>query len=276
MRGKIVRALVLGLLSLWVAAAASAHGRLPKGTAYAAEIRVTVTYDGIFAKTANFHTDCTDADGNDVQQGITETQREHIDRTVRFRHITVPVVPAFRLGKAARRLALKPAITDPGHVSADFSSYRITGTQADDSTCPQTLTNYICDGNIENPGPILGTMASGEDGFAPEIFDIPVFSNEVGAPAGCAATGESDVATDLGTTAAQAYPAWQEVRLQGLLSSRFYALRTRHEVDFTVPVGPAAPCSDSSADSCTQSATGSAHVKLQRLFLYRTKRSYAK
>jgi hypothetical protein len=269
-------AAVAVLLSLVGAGTAFGKGRLSKGFPYAAEISATVTYDATFTQDAVDDDPCGDADGNTVDQQVTSHEQEHLDRTVQFKHITVPVVPEWTLGAAARRLALKPTITDPGTVRSDGSTYDLSGNLIGQDTCPGTKTPYDCPGTITNVGQLDSVLISGGEGFDPEIDEIPIFSGQIADPVTCPPIDDNEIPTLLGIDAAQAHPGWASVILHTGLSPRFYALRTKPQLAWSVPVNGAAPCPDSGQLSCTQTVTGVAHIAIKRLFLYRTKRSYAK
>jgi hypothetical protein len=243
---------------------------------YAAEVSVSVEYDATFSQDAVFDEPCGDANGNTIHQHYTEHEQEDLDRTVLFKHITVPVVPAWKLGAAARQLALKPTITDPGAVHPDRTTYDLSGTLVGQDSCPASTTEYDCAGTISNPGKILSVLISREDGFDAEAFELPVFSEQVADPTGCGATGVTDIASMLGIAASRAHPGWGEVVLHSNLDPRHYELRTNARVGWTVPVDGAASCSGNGTVSCSQTVSGDATVTIKRLFLYRTERSYAK
>jgi hypothetical protein len=257
------------------APAALAKGRIPQHFAYAAEVRVTVTYDATFTRDSVFDEPCGDANGDTIDQQYPAHEQEHLDRTIVFRHITVPVVAPSELGKAAKRLALKPTITDPGTVQSDGSTYDLSGDLISDDGCPGTTTHYDCPGTVTNLPKIASLLISGGDGFDAELYEIPVAGDEVADPLSCDALEENDIPTMLGIDAKQAHPGWGAVVLHSGLNPRLYALRTKPEVTWSVPVNGADPC-DGDAVSCTQTVTGSAHIAIQRLFRYFTRHSYAK
>ncbi len=277
LRGGVIVAVVL-LLGATGTAVGKGHGngRIPKHFAYAAEIRVIVGYDATFTQDASNDDPCGDADGNTVDQQTTSHEQEHLDRTILYKHITVPVVPESALGAAARRLALKPTITDPGTVQSDGSTYDLSGTLIGQDSCPGTKTRYDCPGTITNPTKLDSVLISAGDGFTPEDYELPVFSNQIADPLTCAPISETDIANQLGIDASQAHPGWAEVILHTGLTPRFYALRTKPQVSWSVPVSGAEPCPDNGATSCRQTVTGQAHITMKKLFLYFTKGSYAK
>ncbi len=258
------------------AGTALGKGRVPKGFVYAAEVSVSVEYDATFTQDAVNDEPCGDAAGNTIDQHYTSHEQEDLDRTVQFKHITVPVVPAWTLGAAARRLALKPTITDPGTVHPDRTTYDLSGTLIGQDSCPGTTTEYDCPGTIFNPGKIASVLISREDGYDAETYELPVFSEQVADPATCGATGANDIANMLGIAASQAHPGWAEVILHTNVNPHLYELRTKARVGWTVPVDGAARCAGNGQVSCTQTVSGHATVTIKRLFVYRTKRSYAK
>lgn len=258
------------------AGTALGKGRIPKGFAYAAEVSVSVEYDAVFTQDAVNDEPCGDAAGNTIDQHYDSHEQEDLDRTIQFKHITVPVVPAGILGAAAPRLALKPTITDPGTVHSDFTTYDLSGTLIGQDSCPGTTTDYDCPGTIFNPGKIYSVLISRQDGYDAETFELPVFSGQIADPLTCGATGANDIANMLGIAASAAHPGWAGVILHSNLNPRLYALRTKAQVGWTVPVEGATPCAGNGQVSCTQTVSGHATVTIKRLFLYRTKRSYAK
>jgi hypothetical protein len=269
-------AAVSALLLLGGAGTAMAKGRVAKGFAYAAEVSVSVEYDATFTQDAVNDEPCGDANGNTIHQHYTSHEEEDLDRTVQFKHITVPVVPAWKLGAAAGRLALKPTITDAGTVHQDHTTYDLSGTLIGQDSCPATTTEYDCPGTIFNPGKIDSVLISRQDGFDAEVFELPVFSGQIADPLTCGANGANDIANLLGIAASEAHPGWAEVILHSNINPHLYELRRKARVGWTVPVDGATPCSGNGQVSCTQTVSGHATVTIKRRFLYRTKRSYAK
>jgi hypothetical protein len=202
-----------------------------------------------------------------------------------FRHITVPVVSRAELGKAAKRLALKPTITDPGRVTSEKSAYDLSGSSVtDNNPCPQVISDYECRGAVTNISPLSSALISTDGGFDPEVFQLSVRTVQDGSPAGCDAIGDSDLVANLDIAAAGAYPGsggggdWGVVTVHTGLRPRFYALLDKRKVEFTEPIGPAVPCAAPQfpEDRCKQTITGTAHIVMQRLLLHRTKKRYAK
>lgn len=204
-------AAVVVLLSLVGSETAIAKGRIPKGFAYAAEVRVSVEYDATFTRDATNDDPCGDANGNQIHQPIDAHEQEVLDRTILFKHITVPVVPESALGAAAARLALPAIITDPGRVTSEHSTYELSGDTLDQSTCPGTKAKYKCTGTIYNPTGIYSVLSSSADGYHATDFARPVFSDQFARPSTCGFIGADDIPTLLGNDASQptkAGPRW--------------------------------------------------------------------
>ena len=263
-------------LSLVGSGTAIAKGIIPKHFAYAAEVRVSVEYDATFTRQASNDDPCGDANGNTLHQPIDANEQEVLDRTILFKHITVPVVPESALGKAAAKLALPAIITDPGRVTSEHSTYVLSGDTLSQDTCPGTKAQYHCAGTIYNPTGIYSVLSSSADGFHATDFAIPVFSDQFAKPATCGAISADDIPTLLGIDASQAHDGWAEVQLHSIMNPRFYYLRNHTQVAWTVPVEGAKSCGGNGQLSCMQSVTGHATITIKRLLLHYTHNSYKK
>lgn len=269
----------IALLLTWASADASARGTIPKGFAYAAEIRVTIDYDGTFTRDRTFDGSCSDGQGNTFDQQSSDHESEHLDRTAVYRQITVPIVTPRALGAAAKRLALKPTATTPGRVTSDRSSYELSGVQLAQfaNQCPYTKQPYDCKGTITNLGNLDAELLSNDHGFDPEAFVLPVFSRQIADPGSCAALDDNgQLAAELGEDAAQADREWAAVEVNSSVDQKFRILQTESDVVWKVPVKADGSCASEGQTTCTQSVTGTARITMKRLFLYKTRRSYAK
>jgi len=278
LRGPAIIGAAVALLLAWATADASAAGRIPKGFAYAAEVRVTIDYDGTFTRDRTFDGQCSDGQGNTFDQQNSDHESEHIKRTAVYRQITVPIVSPASLGAAAGRLALRPTVTDPGKVTSDASSYELSGVQLVQlaNQCPYTKQPYSCQGAITNIGNIDGELLSKAHGYDPEAFVLPVFSRQVADPANCDALGDDQIPVELGIDAEAADRTWAAVELNSSVDQKFRILQSEDNVVWKVPVTGHGACESDGQSTCTQSVSGSARITMKRLALYRTRRSYAK
>lgn len=266
------------IAALW-AVGAAAKGVIPKAFAYGAEIRTTVVYNATFVRDASTTTECTDGNGHLIKQTLNSHSEEALELTDVFKHITVPVVPAASLGAAAKRLALKAVVTTPGETTSDQSHYELSGqVVTDQNPCPQTIANYDCQGKLTSLDPLGGALESGDNGFEPKIYSLPVISGQEANPKSCDAIGDDQIPAGLNTAATTLDPFWGTIEIESLLAHHFEALRTKELVTWKKELTTGKQQCPGAGDgsTCTQSIDGVAQVKLKRLFLYRTKRSYPK
>src|SRR5437763_7042838 len=173
--------------------AAPARGTIPKGFAYAAEARVTVIYDGDYQRdTVQLGVPCNNGDQPSTR-ALDSREIYQLKRTVLFRHITVPVVPPGALGRAARRLALRPTITTPGRVASEHSGYSLTGSVLPDGETSCATTPYSCSGTIASTGGLTEVVALADRGFLPNLYELSIAGNQAATPAACDAGGVNDV-----------------------------------------------------------------------------------
>src|SRR5436305_7995617 len=262
------------------AAKVSSRGTIPKHFAYAAEARVTVVYDGDYQRdTVQLGVPCNNGDQSSARE-LDSREIYQLKRTVLFKHITVPVVPPGVLGRAARRLALRPTITTPGSVTSEHSGYSLTGTVLPDGESSCATAPYSCSGSIANTGGLTEVVSLGDRGFLPNLYELSIAGNQAAAPASCNAGGVNDVLQQLTTDAAFGTRNGEEfgpVVVHRGLAASFDALRRRSSFTISDRVRLQNPPScQMPGVTCSQQAFGTAHVVLRRLFLYRTKRSYAK
>jgi hypothetical protein len=273
-------ALGLALAALVASPAAYGRGTIPKGYAYAAEARVTVVYDGVYQRdTDQLGVPCNNGDQTSVAE-LPSREIYVLKRTVLFRHITVPVVPPGALGRAARRLALRPTITTPGTVTSELSGYSLTGSLLPNGESSCATAPYSCKGSIANTGGLTEVVSLGDRGFLPNLYELSIAGNQVANPVSCDAGGVNDVLQQLTTDAAfgtRNGEGFGLVVVQRGLAASFDALRRRSSFTISDRVRLHNPPScQMSGVTCSQEAFGTARVVLKRLFLYRTKRSYAK
>lgn len=273
-------ACLVALAGLVLAPAAFGRGTIPKGFAYAAEARVTVVYDADYQRdTVQLGVPCANGDQT-ATADLPGREIYLLKRTVLFRHITVPVVPPGALGRAARRLALRPTITTPGTVTSEHSGYSLTGSVLPNGESSCATAPYDCSGSIANTGGLTEVVGLAGRGFLPNLYELSIAGNQAAAPASCDAGGVNDVLQQLTTDAAfgtRNGDGFGLVVVHKGLAASFDALRRRSSFTISDRVRLQNPPScQMPGVTCSQQAYGTAHVVLKRLFLYRTKRSYAK
>ena len=287
MKGTTV--LTLGAVALLVlagSAAAARSRRLPKGYPYAAEIQASINYDGTYSLERRSTQPCSTGEG-EVKIRISENATVHFSRTLYFSHITVPVATPGELGKAATKLGLKPTVTSPGKIKNDRSSMDLNDELAvpnpGSEGCVTAPVNCHWD-LAPVPSGILQAINTHDHGFLPVSWSIGVLGVNATVAEECAVTTGSAELSVLLHEAARLHPSglenFPEVTISRALGGDFHRLQHNKIVEFNLnlntPVSGAGDCARrvSEEESCTDSVTGTANVKLRRLALYQSKRSY--
>ncbi|HVO55211.1 MAG TPA: hypothetical protein VMT37_12445 [Solirubrobacterales bacterium] len=282
-----VTLLAAGLLVLAGSAAARPARRLQKGFPYAAEIQAEIQYDGTYEVNRRSFQPCSSGE-EVVRVPISERHQVHIERTVFFRHITVPVATPGELGKAAAKLGLQPTVTTPGRIKNDHSSMdledELVVPNPESEGCHQAPVN--CHWELAPlPSGAFQEIAAHDHGFLPVFWSISVLGSNTTIEEECPVTnGSSELAAQL-TESGKLYPKglenFPEVTISRPLASDFHRLQHQKSVEFQVsldtPQSGTANCAthfSEEEETCTHGVSGTAYVKLKRLFLYKSKQSY--
>lgn len=277
----------VALLALAGTAAGARSGRLPKGFPYGAEIQATIEYDGTYSLARRSTQPCGTGGGEVRKIPLHENQSIHFDRTLYFSHITVPVATPNELGTAAAKLGLKPTVTSPGKIKNDRSSMDVEDELAVPNTesegCVTMPVNCHWD-MAPVPSSILQELNTHDHGFLPVSWSISVLGSNSTIAEECPVTNGADELTVLLHEAARLYPSglvnFPEVTISRALGGDFHRLQRSKVVEFNLNLNtPATGTGDcatrvSEEESCSDSVTGTAHVKLRRLALYESKRAY--
>jgi hypothetical protein len=274
---------LLALAVAWAApVAALAKGVLPKGFAYAAEIKAVVEYEGTYRRETTADVPCTEGE-EALTADLPESEEYVLHRAVTFPHITVPVVSGAELGRAKRRLEIPATVTTPGRASDEYSRYSMFGAVFVDAERSCQEEHYECTGVIQNVGGLSYVSQSNDDGLDPRQVELDVEGVQRATPNTCATPDGGmlfqNVMASLDLDAATATPSVDVARGFGLvdLQSTFrrylYELRDRGTVEFREPVEGDLSCAAPGV-GCSQAESGEARVSLHRLFLYRTRRAY--
>lgn len=275
------------LLSALLSAAAGARTPLPKGFPYAAEIQATIRYDGTYTRDWNASVPCgARADGSEIRVPAHSHLVLHFERTLFFRHITVPVALPSELGKAVARLGLEPEVTTPELVKSDHSvlENEFTATEGENEACHETPVATCFWSLVPLPNSTVTQIFSHDDGAAPAYWTIGVLGNN-------ALTGEcpteegSKLLSATLENAGGLYPpalleGFPEVTISRVLGTDFHRLQTHtrssFQVDVSVPAQGTSNCASASteAETCTHGVSGRAEIELRRLFLYKSKHAY--
>ncbi len=276
-----------GLLVLAGAAAARPARRLQKGFPYAAEIQAEVQYDGSYELNRRSYQPCSS--GEEVTRvPISERHLVHFERNVFFRHITVPVATPGELGKAAAKLGLNPTVTTPGKIKNDHSSIDLQ----DELVVPNPESEGCHNAPVSChwelaplPGGAFQEIVAHDHGFLPVFWTINVLGANAPIEEECPITNASAELSAQLTESGKLYPKglenFPEVVISRPLGGDFHRLQSHKTVEFQVnldtPQSGPASCSthfSEEEETCTHQVTGTAYVKLRRLFLYKSKQSY--
>ncbi|MBS1888281.1 MAG: hypothetical protein JSU06_13945 [Actinobacteria bacterium] len=275
------------LLAVVAGSAAAKHSSvLPKEFPYAAEIQATIEYDGTYTYADTGFERCgVTADGHEVNISGGARDTLHFQRTLYFSHITVPVATAKELGAAAGRLTVKPTVTTKGKVEHDHSTLDTQYTVAEGENDACHAISGSCHWElIPLPSSIVETVVAQDNGFLPRSWTISVLG--VNTPDGsCAVADGTQLMTAMLSEAGRLYPAdlnenFPEVTISTGAGEEFHRLQhaetVRFKVNLDTPVSGSTTCplTSEEMESCTHGVTGTAKVKLHRIFLYRTKQAY--
>ncbi|MGH2876543.1 MAG: hypothetical protein ACRDNS_18840 [Trebonia sp.] len=294
-----LRASLLGAALLVAPGTALARGHtVPKGTPYAAEVIATITGTSHLTYQDNYTLFLV----CEEQSAVTDTQQTFDFKwSVRYPQVTVPVATRAQLGRAWKRLHVRPQPTAKGTSGAERASYEITGDApptadgnqgAGGSDC--TDQAYSGSGLFVAGRPIFGDLTF-EQVEGPrqvfvfdlgDVFDAQPVSYTM--PDG----SEGDPIVDLqnvvdhvpikgmrmlGDTQAPGYntvPAVFPIDvLTGLVHRPRIALPAINRSDSR---DCGTPSNGVSLDVCTVTWAFHYNVTLTRRFLYRTKRAYAR
>jgi len=286
MRTFAVIAIAAVALLLAAGSATARHSStLPKEFPYAAEIQATIEYDGTYTyATTGFERCGVTADGHDINMPGSSRQTLHFQRTLRFSHITVPVASAKELGAAVGRLAVKPTVTDKGRIEDDHSTMDIAYTVAEGENENCHAVSGSCHWElIPLPSSTIETVVAHDNGFIPVSWGISVLG--VNTPDGsCPVADGTGQLSALLEEAGHLYPEpdenFPEVTISSVVGQEFHRLQhaesVQFKVDLNTPDSGSTECPSASeeVETCTNGVTGTATVKLHRLFLYKTKKAY--
>jgi hypothetical protein len=193
----------------------SAGGKdvVPKGTPYAAEVRITINGTAKLSQdiTDNGYSDCSYDGGPST---TVDNEHYELNWKATFPHVTVPVATKEELGRAYRRLHVEPKPTADGTGGLTGGSFNVSGRvpYQDQAGCPGTP--YSSGGSIADPDrpyasqdvvhihktdvDALGFFLSGGAMRAtPESYEVPD---------GYGGTQTQDVLTGLGSVESQVPP----------------------------------------------------------------------
>lgn len=269
-------------------AAAKGRDKLPAGFPYAAEIQATINYDATYTRDTTATVSCgTSAEGATVTAPVRTHETVHIDRTLYFSHITVPVATPRELGKAAGRLGLEPTVTTRGVIKNDHSSMELeyTSTEGENEACRPTAPATCYWSLLPVPGSTTQAIVAQNKGTRPTDWLVSVLGDN-STTGDCAVNDGPHQLAALLANARHLYPpalaeGFPDVVISRGLSGDFRRLRDdpreQFELNLSVPEGTTANCSthlNPEEGTCADGVTGRAEVKLRRLFLYKSKQSY--
>ncbi len=272
-----VLAAPLGVVSV---ARASMGRRLPipRGFAYAAQVRVAVTYDASFDQSTSRQQVCTDpmsGEQTTIYLPGSESRRARI--TAVYGPITLPVAPLSRLGSAAASSALMLTRTGEvsmhGTVTGASDTYSFTGQGLEYPSCttfPWQCAGAFATPAVYQPGLVLRTGANGYD---PIALTLGLEGSTTATPAVCLGGDRAiDVAATLDEALAAArtgvQPPWGTAELDSGLTRAFDKLATSR----SVTIRSLGQCPY--AGVCQGALSTRARVVITRLALERTTRSY--
>jgi hypothetical protein len=274
-----VLAALLGVVP--VALASTGHkASIPRGFAYAARVRVAVTYDASFEQSDSREQVCNDpTTGEQTTISLPGSESRRAKITVVYAPITIPVTTLNALGSAARSVPL--TLTHTGEVSGlgaitgATDSYSFSGQGIEYPSCtesPWTCAGAFATAAGYQPGLELRT---GADGYDPIAMTFALEGPTTANPAVCLGGEEEiDVASTLEEALAAArtgeQPAWGTADLDSSLARDFDSLaRSR-----SVTISSSGQCSYAGASECDGAIATSTRVVITRLALDRTTRSY--
>ncbi len=277
---------VAALLAVAGIAAAKGTSNLPAGFPYAAEIQATIEYDGTYSYETRGYERCgVSQDGSEIIIPGTDYGTLHIQRTLRFSHITVPVATKKELGAATAHLAVKPTVTTKGRIEDDHSAmdYDYTVAVGENEECHPVSGS--CHWEVTPlPSSTLETIVAQDNGFLPRSWTISVLGANATDGECPVATGPDQLSAML-EEASTLYPAdldenFPEVTISSAVGQEFHRLQRAENVNFKVdlatPSSGSADCplTSEETETCTHGVTGTAKVRLRRLFLYESKHAY--
>ncbi|MBS1881014.1 MAG: hypothetical protein JST31_15995 [Actinobacteria bacterium] len=288
--------LALAVIAFAVAAAALAGaamaskggGTLPAGFPYAAEIQATIRYDGTYTRDTTSTVACgTSSEGTTVTAPVRTHETVHFDRTLFFRHITVPVATPGELGRAAAKLGLEPTVTTPGQIRNDHSSMELeyTSTEGENEACRPTAPATCFWSLLPVPSSAMQAIVAHHNGVVPAFWTVSVLGAN-STTGDCPVNNGPDQLSALLEDAGQLSPpalaeGFPNVTISHGLSSDFHRLKTqprvRFEVNLDLPASGSSNCSTNlnpEQGTCTNGVTGRAEVELHRLFFYESKKPY--
>jgi hypothetical protein len=271
--------LVGGLVAvlLGVPAARGSTGKelsIPRGFAYAAQVRIAVTYDASFDQSTSREQVCTDpASGEQTTTYLAGSESREARITVVYAPITIPVTTLSRLGSAASALTITRTggVSGQGAITGASDVYRFSGQGLEYPSC--TAFPWSCAGSFATatgyqPGLELRT---GADGYDPIALTVKLEGATTATPADCAGGDqEIDVTSTLDQAMAAAQSPWGMAELDRGLTRDFDELANRRSV--TIVSSPPGQCSYASA--CEGAVSTQARVVITRLALERTTRGY--
>lgn len=179
-RGIAIALAGAGSLVVWGGAAtAKMGGVIPKGTPYAAEVRMQVTGQAIAEEVQTLTTyNVCEAEPQTVHNDFKAT----LNWKATYNQVTVPVMTPQELGAAAKRLFVKVTPTSNGTGGLASGSYDANGTTpSDPNSCD--AVNYTSSGTYADGGSVPTFEDNGDLNGLPRLFF------DVGAP-GAATPGD--------------------------------------------------------------------------------------
>jgi len=262
---------------LGVPAARGSPGKelsIPRGFAYAAQVRIAVTYDASFDQSTSREQVCTDpASGEQTTTYLAGSESREARITVVYAPITIPVTTLSRLGSAASALTITRTggVSGQGAITGASDVYRFSGQGLEYPSC--TAFPWNCAGSFATatgyqPGLELRT---GADGYDPIALTLGLEGPATASPAVCAGGDQAiDVASTLDQALAAARtggaPPWGTAVLDSGLAREFDKLARSRSV--TIGFREPGQC------ACEGAISASARVVITRLALERTTRSY--
>jgi hypothetical protein len=247
---------------------------IPRGFAYAAKVRIAVTYDASFDQSTSREQACTDpASGEQTTTYLAGSESRAAKITVVYAPITIPITTLSRLGSAASALTITRTgeVSGPGAITGATDAYRFSGQGLEYPSC--TAFPWSCAGSFATatgyqPGLALRT---GADGYDPIALTLRLEGSTTATPAVCAGGDqEIDVTSTFDQALGAAQSPWGTAELDGGLTRDFDKLAASRSV--TIVSSLPWPCSYASA--CQGAVSTRTRVVITRLALERTTRRY--
>jgi hypothetical protein len=267
-----------------VARASTGHGprerpSIPRGFAYAARVRVAVTYDASFDQSTSREQVCTGPmSGEQTTISLPGSESREAKLTAVYAPITVPITTLSRLGRAAGSPALAIThtgeVSGPGDITGGTDLYSFSGQGLEYPSC--ATIPWTCSGAFAIASgyqlPMV-ELRTGAHGYDPIALTLGLEGSTTATPAAClGGDQEIDVASTLEQALAAArqggQPAWGTAELDSGLARDFEELARSRSV--TISSREPGECSYDGLGECEGAVSTSTRVVITRLALERT------